>query len=284
LNRSAVSIKSILAGATQTLADVSPTADLDARVLLEYTLERGHAWLMAHGNEQIDPGDLARYQHLIEGRRRGKPVAHITGWKEFWSLRLMVSDTVLIPRPETEHLVEHALVLIPGNRRLHIADLGTGSGAVALAIASERPLCTVTATDISTSALDMAEANANRLNLDNIRFSCGHWFCALAGEMFDLIVANPPYVAADEACLKLGDLAHEPANALQAGPKGLDALQALGAHAGEHLSPGGWILVEHGHDQQREVARIFEESGLQQIKCYPDHAGHPRVTAGRNAG
>jgi release factor glutamine methyltransferase len=282
LNHSDVSIKSILAGATQSLAEVSPTPELDARVLLEHSLERGHAWLMAHGNEQIDPADFARYQHLVEERRLGKPIAHITGYKEFWSLRLKISDSVLIPRPETEHLVEQALLLIPGNRRLYIADLGTGSGAVALAIASERPLCTVTATDISTAALDMAAANANRLNIDNIRFSCGHWFRALAGEVFDLIVANPPYIAADEACLKLGDLAHEPANALQAGPEGLDALQALGAHAAEYLSPGGWILVEHGHDQQHDVARIFEESGLRQIECYPDHAGHPRVTAGRN--
>jgi release factor glutamine methyltransferase len=282
LNYSAVSINSILAGAMQALTEVGPTPDLDARVLLEHTLERDHAWLMAHGNEPIDPGDIARYQHLIEERRRGKPIAHITGYKEFWSLRLKISDSVLIPRPETEHLVEHALLLIPGNRRLHIADLGTGSGAVALAIAAERPLCTVTATDISTAALDMAAANASRLNIDNIRFSCGNWFCALAGEAFDLIVANPPYIAADEACLKLGDLAHEPTVALQAGPEGLDAIQALGAHAAEHLSPGGWILVEHGHDQQHAVSRIFEESGLRQIECYPDHAGHPRVTAGRN--
>ena len=141
--------------------------------MLEHSLERGHAWLMAHGNEQIDPADFARYQHLVEERRLGKPIAHITGYKEFWSLRLKINNSVLIPRPETEHLVEHALLLIPGNRRLYIADLGTGSGAVALAIASERPLCTVTATDISTAALDMAAANANRLNIDNIRFSCG---------------------------------------------------------------------------------------------------------------
>jgi release factor glutamine methyltransferase len=278
----APSIKGILAGATLSLAEVSPTADLDARVLLEHTLERGHAWLMAHGNEPMDSGNFARYQHLVEERRRGKPIAHITGFKEFWSLRLKISDSVLIPRPETEHLVEHALLLIPGNRRLRIADLGTGSGAVAVAIASERPLCTVSATDISTAALNMAAANANHLNIDNIRFCCGHWFRALAGEMFDLIVANPPYIAADEACLKLGDLAHEPTDALQAGPKGLDALQALGAGAAQHLAPGGWILVEHGHDQQHEVARIFEKSGLRQIECYPDHAGHPRVTVGRN--
>ena len=277
-----VSIKNILTGATQVLAGVSPTADLDARVLLEHTLERGHAWLMAHGNEKIDPADLSRYQRLVEDRRRGKPIAHIIGFKEFWSLRLKINNSVLIPRPETEHLVEHALSLIPGTRHLRIADLGTGSGAVALAIASERPRCTVTATDTSTAALEMAAANANRLNIDNIRFRRGYWFCALAGERFDLIVANPPYIAADEACLKLGDLAHEPANALQAGPKGLDALQTLGMHAAEHLSSGGWILVEHGHDQKHEVARIFYEGRLQQIECYPDHAGHPRVTAGRN--
>lgn len=276
------SIKNILTGAKQVLAGVSPTADLDARVLLEHTLQRGHAWLMAHGNERIDPDELARYQRFVDDRRCGKPVAHITGWKEFWSLRLEVGNTVLIPRPETEHLVEHALVLISGNRRLHIADMGTGSGAVALAIASERPLCSVTATDISMTALDMAAANASRLNIDNVQFRCGHWFRPLAGQMFDLIVANPPYIASDEACLKFGDLAHEPANALQAGPQGLDALQALGAHATEHLSPGGWILVEHGHDQQHEVAQIFEGNGLRQIKCYPDHAGHPRVTAGRS--
>ena len=277
-----ISIKEALAGATADLAGSSPTAELDARVLLEHVLDRNHAWLITRSNEIIDPETLARYETLIVDRRSGRPLAYITGWKEFWSLRLEVNPSVLIPRPETERLVELALARIPGNNRWHIADLGTGSGAVALAIGSERPRCQVTATDISVPALGIAKANASRLCLYNVHFRCGDWYSALAGDSFDLIVSNPPYIRCNEACLQQGDLAREPVSALHSGAEGLDALRVVAAGAREHLTPGGWVLVEHGYDQEHEVARIFEANGLHRAKCYVDHAGHPRVTEAQN--
>lgn len=276
-----IRIDDALAQAVRVLENTSATADLDARVLLEHSLSRTHAWLLAHGNETIHRDELERYRALIEDRRRGEPVAYITGWKEFWSLRLEVACSVLVPRPETEHLVEHALRLIPEHARYRVADLGTGSGAVALAIARERPACELTATDISIEALRVADNNARRLEIQNIRFLCGHWYAPLAGRDFDVIVSNPPYIADDDACLLHDDLAYEPVSALKAGPEGLDALHDIGTGASRHLRSGGWILVEHGFSQRQAVRRIFERGGLHRIVCNQDHSGHPRITVGQ---
>ncbi len=276
-----ISIDDALARAARILENTSATANLDARVLLEHSLSRTHAWLLAHGNDTVHRDELERYRTLIEQRRRGEPVAYITGSKEFWSLHLQVECSVLVPRPETEHLVEHALRLIPQHAHYRIADLGTGSGAVALAIARERPSSKLTATDISLEALRVAESNARRLEIQNIRFLCGHWYAPLAGLDFDVIVSNPPYIADGDSCLLHDDLAHEPVSALKAGPEGLDALRDIGTGASRHLRSGGWLLVEHGFNQQQAVRQIFERGGLHRIVCNQDHSGHPRVTAGQ---
>lgn len=277
-------INDALAHAARSLENASATADLDARVLLQHALSRDHAWLIAHGGEPIEPDVLDRFRALIRERRRGEPVAYITGWKEFWSLRLEIDHSVLVPRPETEHLVEHALGMIPEHGRYRVADLGTGSGAVALAIASERPSCEVVATDISTGAIRVAENNARRLGIANIRFLCGDWYSPLSGSGFDLIVSNPPYIAEGHACLARLDLAREPGVALQSGRAGLDALRVIGEQASGHLRAGAWILVEHGFDQEQAVRRIFEQGGLQRVVCHRDNSGHPRVTAGQMPG
>ena len=263
------------------LRDVSDTADLDARILLEHSLSKDHAWLLAHRDDAIDGDALDRYKTLVRKRRSRTPVAYITGWKEFWSLRLGVDNSVLVPRPETEHLVDQALRLIPDARERHVADLGTGSGAVALAIASERPSCRVTATDVSAAALRVAQSNGQLIGVGNVVFVCADWLSALSGTVFDLIVSNPPYIAEDDPCLRQAELLHEPAGALKSGPGGLDALRMIGSNAVKHLRAGGWLVVEHGYDQREEVAKIFAQGGLQRISCRCDHAGHPRITAGQ---
>lgn len=275
------SINDALAAGAQSLAGLSVTAALDARVLLQFTLSRDHAWLLAHGDDTVERDSLRRFHSLIENRRRGEPVAYLTGWKEFWSLQLAVDDSVLVPRPETEHLVEHALTLIPHNDAFRIADLGTGSGAVALAVAGERPCSEVTASDISETALEVARNNARRLGIGNISFVHGDWLAPLTGRRFEMIVSNPPYIAEGDECLKDADISHEPDAALRSGPAGLDALRAIGSQACGHLCPGGWILLEHGHDQQTDVANILTQGGLQEIVCHKDYSGHPRISVGR---
>jgi len=276
-------IKDMLAGAVSRLAGSSITPELDARVLLQHCLDREPAWLMAHASDLVDEDRHRIYAGHVERRRHGEPIAYITGSKEFWSLPLSVNDTVLIPRPETEHLVEHALARIPAQRRWRIADLGTGSGAVALAIARERPQSRVTATDISPAALGTARDNAHRLHIRNVDFLLGDWFDALGTQRFDMVVSNPPYVADHDKHLGAAELTFEPELALRAGREGLDALSTIVAHAQDSLSGQGWLLLEHGHDQQEPVARLLREHAFGQINCYRDYAGRPRVTACRVA-
>jgi len=274
-------IEDALADGIRSLAGTSSSAGLDARVLLQHILSRDHAWLLAHGKEAIDSDALERFRTLIEQRRLGEPVAYIVGWKEFWSLRLEVDNSVLVPRPETEHLVEHALALIPRTAHFRILDLGTGSGAVALAVASERPGCELTATDLSANALEVARNNARRIGIDNVDFVCGDWYTPLAGRRFDMILSNPPYIADGDACFEGEGIVREPGAALRSGPSGLDALRAISSQATRHLVTGGWILLEHGYDQQHHVAHILRLGGLSDIACHADHAGHPRITIAR---
>jgi release factor glutamine methyltransferase len=274
----ALGAQRLRAGASPAAA---PTAALDAGLLLAHALRTSRARLMAHAKAAVSAAALRRYRALIERRARGEPLAYLTGTREFWSLPLGVSRAVLVPRPETELLVERALALgsVPDAR---VADLGTGSGAVALALASERPHWRVTATDLSARALAVARANAARLALRGIDFRLGSWFAPLADERFDLIVSNPPYVAADDPALADPALAHEPRRALTPGPDGLFCLRVIARAAPQHLTPGGWLLLEHGAGQAAAVRAELVVAGFRYVRSHRDLAGHERITEGRH--
>ena len=255
---------------------------LDAQVLLAHALARDRAWLAAHATDALERVDVDRFFALAKRRRDGEPVAYLTGRREFWGLDLTVSDAVLVPRPETETLVEAALACVPSGAA-RVLDLGTGSGAVALALAHERPAAQVLAVDDSVAALDVAEANARRLAISNVRFARSDWYADLpldAGP-FDVIVSNPPYVAAGDPHLREGDLPFEPTAALVAGPDGLAALRAIVAGAPARLRESGWLLVEHGYDQAERVRDLLADAGFEALASRRDLAGIPRVAAGR---
>lgn len=252
-------------------------AALDAQLLLAHALERSRAWLLAHADAPLDAAAQARFAALLARRVAGEPLAYITGQKEFWSLVLHVSPAVLVPRPETELLVERALALLPA-AAARVADLGTGSGAIALALASERPGWQVTATDQSEAALAVASGNARALGLPDIRFLAGDWYAPLAGERFDLLASNPPYIAESDPALRDLALQHEPRAALGSGVGGLDALEQIIAGAARHLVPRGWLLLEHGAGQAAAVARMLVAQGFTHVRCHADLAGLPRVT------
>lgn len=256
----------------------------DAELLLCHALGRPRSWLYAHGDDELDAASAATFEALLARRRAGEPVAYLTGRRGFWSLELQVGPATLIPRAETELLVELALERLPLDRPLHVADLGTGSGAIALAIANERPLATVLATDASAAALDIAAANARALSLGNVGFRHGDWFAPLAGERYDLIASNPPYIAEDDDHLGRGDLRFEPASALASGTDGLDAIRVIAAAAPAHLHAGGWLLVEHGLDQGEAVRALFRAAGLVSVDTARDLEQRDRVTLGQRRG
>ena len=249
--------------------------------MLAHALERTRAWLFAWPEHVPTDVQRERFERLVEARAGGMPVAYLLGRRAFWSLDLAVTPAVLIPRPETELLVELALERVPENVACGIADLGTGSGAIALALALERPLARVRATDLSTHALDVARSNARRLGLANIEFAHGDWCDALGDARFDLIVSNPPYIAADDPHLSRGDLRHEPTSALASGADGLDAIRTIVATAPSHLLPGGWLLIEHGWEQATQVRDLLERRGLSSVRSARDIAGHERVSFAR---
>lgn len=278
----AASLAELLAWGAARLAG-SPTPRLDAQLLLGQVTGLGRAALLVHGQRPLeDPAQRARYRALVERRARGEPLAYLTGEREFWSFTVEVTPETLVPRPETELLVELALVLgPPGPAR--VADLGTGSGAVALALARERPAWQVVASDIAPATLAVARANARRLGLDAVAWLQGHWGAALAAAAFDLVVSNPPYVAEADPALA-GALAFEPRRALASGPEGLDALRALAAGLPRCLRPGGWLLLEHGAGQGAAVREALAAAGLTDIETARDLAGLERVSRGRRAG
>ena len=265
-----------LAAATARLASRT-----DAERLLMHALGVDRAWLFAHALEPVEVGDAARFQALVARREQGEPVAYIIGRQGFWSLDLDVTPATLIPRPETELLVELALERLPADAPSAVADLGTGSGAIALALAHERPQARVVATDRSAVALEVAQANARRLGLDSVEFAQGAWFAPLAGRRFDLVVSNPPYIEDADPHLARGDLRFEPREALASGADGLDAIRALAADAGAHLAKGGWLLVEHGWTQGAAVRDLFEAAGFDSVFTARDLAERERVTGGR---
>ena len=252
---------------------------LEAHMLLGRVLGKARAWLIAHADEAAGAEAGQAFAALAERRREGEPIAYILGEREFYGLEFLVAPTVLIPRPETELLVELALERIPGKAEARVLDLGTGSGAIAVALARERPRARVTAVDVDYAALRVARANASRHRV-GVRFFCGDWFGALPGETFDLIVSNPPYVAAADAHLATGDVRFEPQRALLGGADGLDCIRAIVAKAGAHLRPGAWLLFEHGYDQAEACRALLEAGGHREVQSWPDLAGIPRVSGG----
>jgi len=256
----------------------------DAELLLAHVLGRSRSWLYAHGDAELEADAAARFQALLARRRAGEPVAYLTGHRGFWQFDLQVDPATLIPRPDTELLVELALKRMPADRPLRVADLGTGSGAVALALAHERPRAAVIATDASTGALAVAEANARSLGLGNVQFRHGDWFAPLAGETFDLVASNPPYIADDDAHLDQGDLRFEPRSALASGADGLDAIRRIVADAPGHLLPGGWLLLEHGWEQGEAVRALLAAAGLDEVDTARDLEHRDRVSFGRRRG
>ena len=268
----------VLAALRERLAAASPTPALDAEILVAHLLGTSRAALAADRARLLAPEEMLALESLVRRRLAGEPVAYLTGRREFWSLDLEVTPDVLVPRPETELVVERALAAISGRERPAVLDLGTGSGAIAAAIARERPDAEVTATDTSAAALAVAARNAARLALPNLRLLAGSWFGPVAGSRFDLIASNPPYVAAGDPALAA--LAHEPACALVAGAEGLEALAAIAAAASEHLVPGGTLVLEHGAAQGPAVRALLEAAGLVDVGSRRDLAGHERVTEG----
>jgi release factor glutamine methyltransferase len=258
-------------------------APIDAQVLLAHALSVERSWLAGHATDRPGAADLERFFSLARRRREGEPVAYLTGRREFWGLSLAVDRSVLIPRPETETLVECALARLPADRPARVLDLGTGSGAVALAIAHERPLAAVWGTDRSQAALAIARANGERMKLANVRWLQSDWYHDLPGEdgRFDLIASNPPYVAEGDPHLWDGDLRFEPRSALAAGPQGLDALRVIIGDAPGWLAPGAFLVVEHGYDQADAVRDLMRGAGLRDLASLRDLAGTARVAAGR---
>lgn len=274
----------ILKLAQNALSRTSDSAQIDAEVLLAYTLECTRTHLRTWPERTLTIEQHNQFLKLLSRRLLGEPIAHLTGNRDFWDMKLAVSPDTLIPRPETELLVELALDRIPLDATWRIADLGTGSGAIALAIARERPQCQLVATDISAVALTIARANAARYQIHNIRFAEGRWCEPLAGQGFEIIVSNPPYVHPDDPHLQQGDLRFEPLTALQSGPDGLADIRTICTEARKHLRSPGWLLLEHGYDQGAAVPAILREMGYQQIQTEKDLAQNDRVSLGVWAG
>lgn len=261
------------------LAPVSESPGLDAELLVCQAIDVSRAYLYAHPEDEPDAAALERIESAVARRLNGEPMAYITGTREFWSLPLAVSPATLVPRPETERLVELALGCMPRRAALSVLDLGTGSGAIACAIARDRPACSVVGVDISARALDVAALNARELRIPNVEWLHGDWTAPVAGRRFDVVVSNPPYVASDDEAL--ANLRHEPVAALAAGGDGLDAIRRLAAEVPGIIVAGGTLLIEHGATQAPALHSLLSNSGWDGIACYNDYAGLPRVTLAR---
>jgi release factor glutamine methyltransferase len=267
-----------------TIAQALATARLDAvdaRVLLRHACNVDDAYLVAHANEALSAAHSAAYAALVARRAAGEPVAYIVGTREFFSLEFNVTPAVLIPRPETELLVEIALERIGADSPCSVLDLGTGSGCVAITIAKHRPRARVVAVDRSAAALAVARENSARHVTSNVELLQSDWFAALGAQRFDLIVANPPYIAAADPHLRSGDLPAEPIDALVAGPDGLDCIRAIVAAAPRHLNDGGTLVFEHGYDQAPRCRELLSAAGLEEVFARNDLAGIARVSGGR---
>ncbi|MEJ2129548.1 MAG: peptide chain release factor N(5)-glutamine methyltransferase [Woeseiaceae bacterium] len=273
----AVSIEQAVLAATEKLRDVSDAPRLEAELLMARAINMPRSFLFAHPEDELDDASLQRLDDSVNRRVSGEPMAYITGIREFWSMELAVSPSTLVPRPETELLVDVALRNISRKAEWDILDLGTGSGAVALAIGRERALCSITATDISEDALAVARENANRNSIPNVEFLQGDWTGPVAGRTFHVIVSNPPYVRDDDEALE--KLTAEPLSALAAGDKGLDAIAVIARDCPAILADDGLLVLEHGAEQEQLVAELLKQHGWANIRCYKDYSGLPRVTS-----
>ncbi|WP_342650537.1 peptide chain release factor N(5)-glutamine methyltransferase [Pseudomonas sp. REB1044] len=258
----------------------SSSARLDAELLLSAALGKSRSYLHTWPERIVSSEAADTYAAWLERRRAGEPVAYILGHQGFWKLDLEVAPHTLIPRPDTELLVEAALELLPASAA-QVLDLGTGTGAIALALASECPAWQVTAVDRVEEAVALAERNRQRLHLANVQVRASHWFEALGGERFDLIISNPPYIASEDPHLSAGDVRFEPSSALVAGADGLDDLRLIIARAPQHLVAGGWLLLEHGYDQASAVRELLTASGFSDVGSRRDLGGHERISLGR---
>jgi len=276
------SIEQVLRDAAARLAEVSDSARLDAELLLARAIDMPRSYLFAHPEDTLDLASLERLEQTLERRLTGEPMAYITGSREFWSMELIVSPATLVPRPETELLVDIALRDIPRKADWPILDLGTGSGAIALAIARERQLCQLTAVDISPGALAVARQNANQLMISNVDFLKGDWTEPVVDRKFRVIVSNPPYVASGDKALDA--LRAEPALALRAGEDGLESINKLARDCPAIIEDEGLLVLEHGAEQKNQVAELLMSYGWQHIQCYDDLSGLPRVSSAQFPG
>ncbi len=272
------SIEDALRRAAAAIDGRSDSPRLDAEILLAKILGITRSGLIARSAQPLQERDAAAFAAMVARRISGTPVAYLTETREFWSMSLRVTPAVLVPRPETETLVEQLLQLAPADSAHSLLDLGTGSGAIALVIASERPKWHVTASDVSSDALAVAQTNALNLEISNIEWRLGSWFDPLPGRRFDFIVSNPPYIAAADPLL--GTLSAEPLLALSPGVSGLEALQQIVSQASEHLLAGGSLLLEHGHDQSPAVQQLLRQQGFESIRTCLDLSGNTRITMG----
>ncbi len=259
----------------------SPDARIDSEILMEAICGISRSQQYSRFDETLSEDQVQRYQCALQRRISGEPIAYIIGSRGFWDIDLNVTPDVLIPRPDTECLVEQALQRIPMGNCWQIADLGTGSGAIAIAIARERPQCKITATDQSMSAIDIARKNANMLGSENISFVVGSWGRPFSKGHFNMLVSNPPYIRADDPHLKQGDLLSEPEQALVSGPDGLKDIRQIVVDAQSLLVPGGWLLLEHGYDQATEIADFMRRASFTELFTRQDFGGNDRVTGGR---
>ena len=274
------SIKSALAFATVKLNH--DEAKLEAQLLLQHVLNVNRAWLIAHENDALQANQHAAFEALLNRRLNGEPIAYILGGRAFYGLDLLVTPDTLIPRPDTETLVEAALAQIPIAAHPSILDLGTGSGAIALAIAKNRPQASVIAVDASKAALAVAKKNAQNLSIDNVEFVLSNWFQHLNNQPFDVILSNPPYIEENDAHLSQGDLRFEPISALSSGKDGLNDIRQIIENSLVHLQPQGWLMLEHGFNQADKVADLMANTGFVSIETIKDFGGNNRVTIGKN--
>lgn len=272
-------IQQALAQATEQLAASSDTPLLDAEVLLCHCLDKPRSFLRAWPEKLLEAATYTTFSSLIAERQHGMPVAYLTGTREFWSREFQVTTEVLIPRPDTELLIELSLSLLP-KHPLNILDLGTGSGIIGITLAAERPDCRITACDVSPSALDVAESNARKLNIQNITFIHSNWLENINDKNFDLIISNPPYIDAEDPHLTRGDVRFEPKSALVSSQQGLSDIKHILQQSAIYLQKSGLVMLEHGYQQQNEVQAIFKKYKYQNISTHKDLAGHPRATVG----
>lgn len=280
------SIRSALLQAQAQLNAAQQLDAIDARhesqLLLQHTLKVNRAWLIAHEHDDLSADVQHEFDTLIQRRIGGEPIAYILGHREFYGLNLAVTPATLIPRPDTEILVDIALEKIPANQPAQVLDLGTGTGAIALAIGQQRPLAQITAVDASEAALEIANRNCQQLHITNSHFVLSDWFSELNDTRFDVIVSNPPYIEEADTHLKQGDLRFEPISALASGADGLDDIRHIIDGCLIHLQPQGWLMFEHGYNQAQSVSELMAQAGLVNIETFKDLGGNDRVTIGKN--